>query len=172
MRPYTVITELTDEEREALEQATASENRFTRLRGQILLLSAQGVSPRQIAGGLGCSEQTVRNAIRELVNEGISCLSAQPMGPKAPQRTFDEAKSERLMAIAHQSPRLFGKPRSQWTLLLLAEVCHEQKLTERQISIETMRQAIHSLGSSWKRAKTWITSPDPQYALKKSRSSV
>ena len=168
MRPFTIITELTDEERAALEASVNSPKPFTRRRAQILLLSAQGISPREIAAGLGCSEQTVRNAIRELVSEGISSLQQQVMGPKNPTRIFDERRSQRLVEIAHQSPRVFDKARSQWTLALLAEVCYEQKLTDTQVSIETIREAILALGSTWARAKNWITSPDPQYALKKS----
>ena len=35
------------------------------------------------------------------------------------------------------------------------------------MSDETIRQAILRLGVRWKRAKQWITSPDPEYARKK-----
>lgn len=167
MRPFTIIIELSDEERAALKAAVDAPEAFTRLRGQILLLSAQGISPRTIAAGLGCSQQTVRNAIKELVTEGISSLKREAMGPKNPIRTFDEPARERLMTIAHQSPRAFGKTQSQWTLKLLAEVAHEQKLSDTQVSIETIRKAIIAMGSSWQRAKHWIVSPDPQYLLKK-----
>lgn len=52
-------------------------------------------------------------------------------------------------------------------MALLVQVSAEQGLSEKQVSIETMRQAIQDLGVSWQRAKNWITSPDPQYSLKK-----
>jgi hypothetical protein len=32
---------------------------------------------------------------------------------------------------------------------------------------ETIRQALRRLGVGWKRAKAWITSPDPAYLRKK-----
>jgi hypothetical protein len=54
-----------------------------------------------------------------------------------------------------------------WTLKLLAEVCHEQGLSATPLSGPTILDAIVRLGSRWKRAKHWVTSPDPQYALKK-----
>src|SRR5262249_55819066 len=122
---------------------------------------------RVIAEGLDCSEQTVRNAIKQFVDNGVSSLVAPTMGPKNPSRIFDAARRERLMGIAHQSPRIFGKARSTWTLGLLAEVCRVEKLPDEPVSTETIRQAIVALGSSWQRAKDWITSPDPQYLLKK-----
>src|SRR5260370_12525503 len=58
---------------------------------------------------------------------------------------------------------------SQWTLELAAEICFERGLTAIQMSIETIRQALKRLGVVWKRAKHWITSPDPAYARKKKR---
>lgn len=99
-----------------------------------------------------------------------TALPASRRGP--PDRVFDEKKREALQELAHQSPRSFGKPRSTWTLSVLAEVAFEEGLTEREVSKETVRQAVLALRSSWQRAKTWITSPDPQYELKKSRETV
>ena len=61
-----------------------------------------------------------------------------------------------------------GKPTGVWTLALAAQVCYEQGVTERRLSDETLRRAVQRLETKWKRAKHWITSPDPQYARKKS----
>jgi hypothetical protein len=35
------------------------------------------------------------------------------------------------------------------------------------MSGESIRRALKRLGVGWKRAKDWITSPDPAYARKK-----
>jgi transposase len=172
MRPYLTLVDVTPEEQAALDAAVHAPKTFTRRRAQILRLSAQGVAPRIIAEGIGCSEQTVRNAIHAFVEQGITSLEGQTMGPKTSSRSFDEATSQRLLAIAHQSPRTFGKARSTWTLDLLAQVSLSEKLTPTLVSIETIRQAIIALGSSWQRAKHWISSPDPQYALKKSSETA
>jgi hypothetical protein len=96
-------------------------------------------------------------------------LHAQSRRPKRTRLVLD---AEPLRALLHERPRAFGKPRSTWTLRLAAEVCWERGLTPSQVSIETVRQALKRLGVSWRRAKRWITSPDPQYALKKSTATV
>ncbi len=70
--------------------------------------------------------------------------------------------------LLHQSPRTFGKPTSLWTLALAAEVSHQKGWTSRVLTAEGMRQVLLRLGVGWKRAKHWITSPDPDYAKKKS----
>ena len=41
-----------------------------------------------------------------------------------------------------------------------------------RVSGETIRQAILRLGVRWRRAKQWITSPDPEYARKKVRATA
>jgi hypothetical protein len=77
------------------------------------------------------------------------------------------AFDEPLRHLLHQSPRAFGLPRTTWTLAAVARVCHEKGWVPRVLSIETVRLAIARLGVSWRRAKHWITSPDPAYARKK-----
>ncbi len=54
----------------------------------------------------------------------------------------------------------------------MADVAFEQQLTPRRLSHEAVRQAVKRLGSGWKRAKRWITSPDPAYARKKARDRL
>jgi hypothetical protein len=80
---------------------------------------------------------------------------------------FDTDTCEALRALLHQSPRTFGKPTSRWTLQLAAEVSFAQGLTPRLVSDEAIRVALRRLGVAWKRAKHWITSPDPAYLRKK-----
>jgi len=77
-----------------------------------------------------------------------------------------------LRALLHQSPRNFGKPTSVWTLPLAAEVSFEQGMTQERVSGETIRATLARVGVRWKRAKEWITSPDPAYARKKGRATV
>ena len=98
-------------------------------------------------------------------------MGEKKRGPKNAQPILDAAKADPLKGILHQSPRRFGKARSTWTLDLLADVAFEQELTPRRLSHEAVRQAVQRLGSGWKRAKQWITSPDPAYARKKKRGT-
>lgn len=167
MKPPLFVRELSPDEQRVIDEALRSKENFTRRRAQILRFSAQGLQAKQIAEGLGLSSQAIRNVINDFHERGLACLKRRAMGPKQPERLFDEAARERLMEMAHQSPRQFAKERSSWSLPLLAEVAFEEGLTEHQVSHETIRQAIHALGHSWKRAKHWIRSPDPQYAIKK-----
>jgi len=165
MKPPRYVRPLTDDERDALKAGLRSTDAFTLRRSQILLASARDRRPQQIADELGCASQTVRNAIRAFNQRSVVALQERSHRNHTIHVSFDEAGLEQLAALAHRSPRDFGHPTSLWTLELLAEETARQGLTAHRVSNETIRVAIKRGGSSWKRAKHWITSPDPGYPL-------
>jgi len=166
------VRELSGAERTQLEAGLRAASAFTVRRAQIVLLSAARRPPRAIAQGLCCAVQTVRNAIRTFNSTGLAALVAGSPRPKSTVPVLDGAKREQLRAILHQSPRAFGQPCSTWTLPRLAQVAHEQGLSVRRLSPETIRKALLRLEVRWRRAKLWITSPDPGYAHKKSGATA
>jgi transposase len=168
MRPVTTfVRALTAVERQQLQAGLRSADAFTLRRSQILLASAAGQTPAVIARNLGCSARSVRNAVHAFAAEGLDCLTEKSSRPKTARPVLDAAFDAPLRHLLHQSPRGFGQPRSTWTLGTVARVCHANGWTPRVLSIETIRLAIARLGVSWRRAKHWITSPDPAYARKK-----
>lgn len=171
MNPPMYVRELTPEERDQLEAALRSPSAFTLRRAQIVLASARREPPARIATPLGCSAQTVRNAIHAFEADPAGSLVQQSSRPKQITSALDEERRGQLQHLLHQSPRHFGRERSVWTLALVAEACAEQGITPEPMSTETIRRALKLLGTSWKRAKHWITSPDPAYALKKSSAT-
>lgn len=161
------VRALTEQERATLQARRRATDAFTLRRSQILLASAEGHTPRQIAQHLGCGDQTVRNVLRAFAGEGVECLQQKSSRPKTVKPQLEAAKADKLRELLHASPRELGKARSTWTLVLVAEVCAERGLTPSQVSDETIRTALRRLGINWKRAKHWITSPDPAYVRKK-----
>jgi transposase len=161
------VRPLEDAERSELVAGLRSSDAFVHRRAQILLASARGEQAPAIARYLGCDPQTVRNAIAAFNARGLAALSKGSSRPHRFRVAFDLARGEQLRALLHQSPRTFGKPTSVWTLELAADVSFEQGLTAERVSGETIRATLRRLGIRWKRAKRWITSPDPEYARKK-----
>ena len=161
------VRPLTDTERTTLTAGLHSSSAFTLRRCQILLASARQEHVPAIARALGCNTQTVRNAIHAFNRSGVDALSEGSSRPHHIAVAFDAAAAERLRALLHQSPRLFGKPTSLWTLEVAAEVCAEEGITDERVTGETIRVTLKRLGIRWQRAKQWITSPDPAYARKK-----
>jgi transposase len=156
----------TEEERQALAAGLRSGDAFTLRRSQIVLASARGERVPGIARALGCGEQTVRNAIRAFDARGVAALVEGSSRPHTIHAAFDGEGAERLRALLHRSPREFGHATSVWTLELAADAAYAEGLTAMRVSDETVRATLARLGIRWRRAKHWITSPDPAYAQK------
>lgn len=156
-------------ESQALAAGLHSPDAFTLRRCQILLASARGHSTATIAGFIGCTPQAVRDAIRAFHAEGIKCLTAKSHAPKTTHPVWPRDRDEELRELLRQTPRAYGKTRSLWTLALIAEVCFEQGKTARKLTAETIRTILVRMDINWKRARDWMTSPDPEYAAKKAR---
>jgi transposase len=172
MRHPILVRPVTDAERRHVEAGLRSSNAFTLRRCQIVLASARGEPPAAIARQLGCGDQTVRNALHAFSARGLAALQPGSRRAKTIHRAFDAARAERLRELLHQSPRRFGKDTTLWTLDLAAEVSHARGLTSERVSDETIRMTLKRLGIGWKRAKKWITSPDPEYARKKAPATA
>jgi transposase len=161
------VRTLTDEEQVALTAGLRSRDGFVLRRSQIVLASACGKRASQIATELGCDTDTALNAINAFNRGGLRALTPGSSVPHRIALAFDAAAAEQLRALLRQSPRNFGKATSLWTLELAAEVSFEQGLTPARVSREAVRTALQRLGVRWKRAKQWISSPDPAYVRKK-----
>jgi transposase len=169
MKPPLFVRPLSATEKRELEAGLRSRDAFTLRRSQILLASAAGHRPSRIAPFLGCSVGTVRNTLHAFQSEGLGSLEPKSTGPKYPHRVWPNDRNDELRELLHQSPRNFGKPRSLWTLELIAEVCFERGMTERRLTGEAIRCILTRMDINLKRAKHWMTSPDPNYAAKKAR---
>src|SRR5262245_37591107 len=155
------VRPLLADERATLEAGLRSASALTVRRCQIVLASAEGQGTTTLAHDLRCTEQPVRNALHAFHHRALAALQPQSSRPHTRATISGAGTCEALRALLHQSPRTSGKPTSRWTLQLAAEVSCAQGLTPRLVSDEAMRGALRRLGVSWKRAKHWITSPDP-----------
>jgi transposase len=171
MKPPSFVRTLTAAERRALRAGLRSADAFTVRRCQILLASAGGLRPPQIARNLACAVGTVPDALRAFAREGLACLQEKSSRPHSARPYLDGQHAEALKDLLHHSPRLHGQPTSVWTLNRVAAVCHGRGWTPRPLTGEAIRQALQRLGIRWRRAKHWLTSPDPAYARKKTRGT-
>lgn len=172
MKTPIYVRDLAEDEQEKLKNGLRSKNPFEIRRSQIVLASARKETARRIARTLGCDDQTVRNVIKKFNATGLDVLKAGSHRPHNITATFTSEKIEQLKDILHQSPRNFGKETGLWTLDLLAEVSFSEKVAERLVSGEAIRITLKRFDISWKRAKHWISSPDPAYLLKKSSATA
>jgi transposase len=172
MQELLYVRPMTDAERERVAASLRTTDRFTVRRCQVVQASARGDSALAIARVLGCTKQTVLNAINDFNARGVAALARGSSRPHTTRAAFDAAGRERLREMLHRSPRAFGRPTGVWTLGLAAEVAFETGVVAARVSPETVRATLLAMGVRWRRAKHWITSPDPEYARKKGRATA
>ncbi len=161
------IPPLTAEELEALEKLyrTTKEVRL-RTRAQIVLLAGeQRMTAPAIAAIVREVSQTVRNWLKRWMRDRIEGLKDRPMPGPPPKIT--EAYQEQLLAAVRRRPRSLGQPYSLWTLQRLADYMAEQ--IGIRVSDETVRQVLKAGEIVLSRPQHKISSPDPEYLVKKRR---
>jgi transposase len=167
MRTPLTIPVPTAEELAALEHLyrTTRDVRL-RTRAQIVLLAGEErLTAPAIARIVREDDQTVRTWLRRWLAEGIEGLKDRPMPGGTPKTT--PAYREQLLAAVRQRPRGLGQPFSLWTLHRLADYLAEQ--TGIRVSYETVRVLLKAGGIVMSRPQHTISSPDPEYQLKKRR---
>ena len=142
----------------------------------MLLASARGERAPRIAVQVGCDDQTVLDTLHAFNAHGLQALhkgSSRPHRPP-PWRSPESRPNRcaRCCTALHRSPRDCGQPTSRWTRDLAAEVRFAQGLPTTPVTGETIRKTLLRLGIGWKRAKPWITSPDPEYRRTKGNATA
>src|SRR5918912_2834053 len=142
-------------------------NVHLRRRAPIILLALeQHLIAAAIARIVRSDAETVRRWLKRSQAEGIAGLADLP-GGGAPAKVT-EAYQTLLVQTVRQRPRSLGQPYSLWTLQRLADYLAEQ--TGIRVSDETVRRALAAGEIVLSRPQHTISSPDPEYQLKKRRS--
>jgi transposase len=138
-----------------------------RTRAQMILLAVEkGLRAPAIAAIVREGEETVRRWMKRYTAEGIEGLRDEPRPGAAPKMT--EAYEQQLIQTVRQRPRSLGQDFSMWTLQRLADYLAEQ--TGMRLSPECLRLHLQAAEIVLSRPQHKISSPDPEYEVKKRRS--
>ena len=135
-------------------------------RAQMVLLSAQGMGAAAIAKVAFTSEDRVRDVIRNFNADGFASLYPRYRGGRAPKFTLGQRRE--IKKIAKSRPVEHDLPFSTWSLSKLGEFLVAEGVVD-DISHEGLRVLLREEGVTFQRLKTWKTSKDPHYAVKKAR---
>jgi len=168
--PKIITICLTSEQQDQLEKIRDKHKcPYMRERATAILKVAEGVSGRQVAlNGLlkPRKPDTIYGWVRRYKQEGIPGLPVKPGRGRKPAyspkyQTKQEAK-EAILHTVRRSPTTFGKPRSRWSLSLIADVCKWLKVN----TPSGLSKLLKRLRISYKRGRSYVHSPDPNYQQK------
>jgi transposase len=135
-----------------------------RTRAQMILLSAEKrLKVPEIAEIVRESDATVLRWLKRYMSEGVNGLEDAPRPGR--EQTVTATYREELIEAVHRRPRSLDLPFSMWTLQRLADYMAEQ--TGIRVSAETVRRTLKDAGIVLSRPQHTISSPDPEYMVKK-----
>lgn len=138
-----------------------------RQRAQLVLLAAEkGLVAAEIGAIVRLSEESVRRWLKRYVAEGVEGLSDEPR--LGTPKVVTEGYVSRLVELVRRRPRSLDLPFSLWTCQRLAD--HLAEETGVRVSDETVRRHLAAQGIVLSRPQHKISSPDPDYEVKKRRS--
>lgn len=167
MKKAVRVPSLSDEKRAELDQLyRKTELPRVRTRAQMVLLSAEkGLKAEEIAEIVRESSITVLRWLHRYISEGIDGLLDAPR-PGRSSVVNDEFR-KRLLEVVRWRPRSLGLEYSMWTLQRLADFLAEE--TGVRVSDETIRRELAKEDIVFSRPQHTISSPDPEYQVKKRR---
>ena len=137
-----------------------------RTRAQMILLSAEKrLTTSEIAEIVRESQATVLRWLKRYMAEGLEGLKDAPRPGR--DRTVTDTYREKLIEAVRRRPRSLDLEFSLWTLQRLADYMAEQ--TGIRVSTETVRRTLKDADIVLSRPQHTISSPDPEYQVKKRR---
>jgi transposase len=161
-----IYAQVTDEGLKLLEKelkSTKDAEWYKRLK--IIQLSSQGEKVPQLAKQFDVCEATVRDYIKRYGRNGLETLKRNNSSGRPPKTQLTKAEWEELL---HRSPCQFLNTGARnWTYKMLSQYCCEYLGV--QIGQSAIGMLLKRMGIRWNRGKLKVTSPDPEYTVKRER---
>jgi transposase len=132
-------------------------------RVQMIRLAHQGVPRHQIAAQLAYTADTVGKWLARFNQAGVLGLFDAPRSGSPRRVPVDTVLG--VIECATTPPSALGLPFPTWTLTKLRR--HLATTQQLPLSREGLRQLLARHGISWKKARSWQHSPDPQFQEKR-----
>ncbi len=164
---------VTDEERAHIERIIHAQTAPVRLarRARIIALAATGLTVPTIAQQVQQSEACVRRWLERFNAAGLDGLDDAPRSGRP--RTYPEDAYSRVIAKARALPPKPADgdgevpPTCHWTLDRLQAELAQDGLPIKRSQIRRLLKAEHL---KWQKPRTWLESPDPDFAEKRGPS--
>lgn len=159
------IKSIPPEDMKILKKWRSSNDRRKWARAVVIMELHRGCYNRHLASKLEISDRKIKKwaiSYREGGLEALFHKKERKLNRQISQNI--KAKKERIIKLLHETPKLHNINRSSWSLKSLAQSYEKQN--GEYISISAISDYLKSEGYSIKKAKTVLTSPDPDYRKK------
>ena len=162
------VRTITSQESEILDRWQRSDDIVPYRRARMLRLSEANWRCPAIAEALGLHVDSVRLIIKLFNKGGIPAITPRPRSGGRPGRLNTAEVAEAVEDLVRQRPPAEDS-RATWTLESLAKMIAAAFDHISTMSHETVRRLLTQRKITYRRAKEWLTSPDPLYSLRKTQ---
>lgn len=137
-------------------------------RANLIKYLAQGSSAPKAAAAVGVSANTARSVLHRFNQEGLRMLEDRPRSGRPP--TLTEEGRGRLVSLAKSPPQEEVEETEaacHWTLETLLQAAHGKGIS---IGRTHLWRVLNQEGIRWwQRARSWLSSDDPEFPEKRER---
>ena len=129
-----------------------------------------GMTAAGAARTVGCSDGKAEHWVHRFNASGFATFEKSP-GRTGRPVIIDGPQVRALIRVALSRPQDLGLPFTQWSVSKLRAYCLKERLIP-PITDEWVRRLLRREGVSSQQTKTWKQSPDPDFEVKKTASSI
>lgn len=138
-------------------------------RYRIIEAAGQGLGALAIGERVGCHFTVVYDWVHRFNASGFATFEQVP-NPRGRPPILKAEQLRALVEVALSSPVERGLPFSVWSVPKLAAYCRRRRLLPA-VTDEWVRRLLRREGLTAQRVRTWKTSQDPAFDLKKTASA-
>jgi transposase len=135
---------------------------------KIIEFSHQGKTVAQISELLGLHANTVRSVLKKFQANGFEGLRRKPRGqPEEKLKAYSKTYWQDILSQPPSSFEQLQTPDQNWSYQLIQQ--YIESYLQIKVTISTIWNHLRRVGFTSGRAKLSITSPDPDYQVKRQR---
>lgn len=129
-----------------------------------LIASRRGISSRVVCWFLGIDRKSLRKYLRAFDEGGTAALFSRKVSSS--RKSTDTATKQAVFAVLHEPPISHGINRTTWKMDHLVQVLRSRGCS---VGPQVIRKITKAAGYRWRKARTVLTSKDPDYSRKLAR---
>jgi transposase len=126
-----------------------------------VIASRRGAPLRTITRFLGIDRKTLRKYLQAFAEGGAKALFSRQV--RSTRKSADVTTKQAVFALLHEPPANHGINRTTWKMADLVRVLRSQGCS---VCPQVVREITKAAGYRWRKARTVLTSKDPDYAQK------
>lgn len=156
-------TYLTIEEIKILTRYRASIHKKYSKKATAILMASEGRTLVETMDVTNAAKRTIYRWLRNFRKDRLESIKVHVHASLARENAKAELQA-RVIGIIHKMPALYGINRTTWTYGSIAEAYQQEYCSV--ISKDKVKGVIKNTDYCWRRAKSVLTSPDPDYRTK------